>query len=166
MNDSVDVTGLGKNDAQAICDIYNYYINHSVATFEEREVSVEEMRARVDAVEAQGLPWLVAKKDESILGYAYATQWKSRSAYRFCVEITVYIAQDNCSSGVGSALYKSLFDSLKQTKTRIAIACLSLPNESSVALHEKFGMQKVGHFTEVGFKFDRWVDIGYWQVTL
>jgi phosphinothricin acetyltransferase len=114
-------------------------------------------------VQAAKLPWLVAEDDGRAVGYAYATQWKSRSAYRFAVEITVYLARDHDRRGIGSRLYEELFRLLEAHGIHAVIGGIALPNAASVALHEKFGMKKVAHFVDVGFKFDRWIDVAYWE---
>ena len=98
-----------------------------------------------------------------ITGYAYATKWKARSAYRFAVETTVYLADGLARQGLGSRLYEELFGLLKERQIHAAIGGIALPNDASVALHEKFGMRKVAHFEQVGFKFGKWVDVGYWE---
>lgn len=154
------------DDAQRIADIYNHYILNSTITFEEVAVSPMEISARLQAIESRGLPWLVIEEDGVVMGFAYASTWKARHAYRFTVEVTIYLAHDATSSGRGSDLYKSLFNKLRALPVHAAVACIALPNLHSVTLHEKLGMKKVAHFSEVGFKFDRWLDVGYWQVNL
>jgi L-amino acid N-acyltransferase YncA len=153
-------------DAAQICAIYNHYIATSVISFEQTAVSVDEMEQRIAQIEKLGLPWLVAIENECVLGYAYATTWKARIAYRFSVEITIYLAQNGIAKGIGTRLYQALFEVLEARDVHAVVACIALPNPQSVALHEKFGMRKVGHFVEVGHKFGRWLDVGYWQVNL
>jgi L-amino acid N-acyltransferase YncA len=153
-------------DAGAIASIYNHYVAHTVVTFEEEPVPAGEMRRRMEEVFASSLPWLVAESEGRIGGYAYATKWKARSAYRFSVETTVYLGDGLGKQGLGTRLYDELFRRLKGQGIHAAIGGIALPNDASVALHEKFGMRKVAHFEEVGFKFGRWVDVAYWQVTL
>jgi phosphinothricin acetyltransferase len=121
------------------------------------------MRRRMDDVFAASLPWLVAESDGHIRGYAYATKWKARSAYRFSVETTVYLADGLGRQGLGSRLYEELFRLLKKQGIHAAIGGIALPNDASVALHEKLGMRKVAHFEQVGFKFGKWVDVAYWE---
>lgn len=150
-------------DSDAITAIYNHYVAHTVVTFEEEPVSADEMRRRMDDVFASSLPWLVAESDGRIGGYAYATKWKARSAYRFSVETTVYLADGLGQQGLGSRLYEELFRRLKGQGIHAAIGGIALPNVASVALHEKFGMRKVAHFEQVGFKFGKWVDVAYWE---
>ena len=151
-------------DAPALRQIYNHYIEQTVVSFEEIALTNETMAARLALVEDADLPWLVAQDEAgTLLGYAYASPWKARAAYRHSVEITVYLAPQHTGNGVGSALYQALFAALRTRAVHAAVACIALPNEHSVALHEKFGMRKVAHFSEVGYKFGRWLDVGYWQ---
>ena len=151
-------------DLAAITDIYNHYIEHSVATFEEVPLQEADIAERVKAVTDLGLPWLVAKDDSGkVTGYAYANQFKNRSAYRFSAEVTVYLAPDLDGKGWGTKLYQALFDALKATEIQTAIGLVTVPNDASAALHEKFGMEKVGQLSRVGYKFGRWLDVGFWQ---
>jgi len=152
-------------DAFEINEIYNYYILNSVATFEEKPVSVEEMKNRIRSTIVK-FPWLVYEVDEKIIGYAYAKDWKLRAAYRQSVESSVYLKPDGLNKGVGSKLYNDLIKILVQQNMHVVIGGISLPNAASIALHEKFGFKKVAHFKEVGFKFKNWVDVGYWQLTI
>lgn len=154
------------NDAETIVDIYNTYVLDTVTTFEQDIVSPEVMSARVEQVMSQGLPWLVAESGGQVVGYAYATPWKERTAYQYSVEVTVYLSQQEKQRGWGTQLYNELFNRLKQKGIHIAIGGITLPNDASIALHEKFGMYKVAHFKQVGFKFDQWLDVGYWQKEL
>jgi phosphinothricin acetyltransferase len=114
-------------------------------------------------VRRASLPWLVAEEDGTVVGYAYATKWRTRPAYRQSVEVTVYVASDRRRRGIGSVLYDSLLDELRDHGIHAAIGGIALPNPASVALQEKFGFEKVAHFAEVGFKFGKWIDVGYWQ---
>ncbi len=161
------IRAVTDKDAQAICDIYNYYITDTVITFEEEIVCEEQMRERILCVNSEGLPWLVAEDAQGrLLGYAYATKWRQRFSYRFSVEVTVYLSLKYVGNGLGSQLYQALFSQLKAKGIHSVIGGITLPNEASVAIHEKFSMKKVAHFTEVGFKFNQWLDVGYWQATL
>jgi phosphinothricin acetyltransferase len=160
------VRTVESSDAEAIAAIYNHYVMHTVVTFEEDPVTGLEMARRIEEVLAASLPWIVAEdSDRVVIGYAYATRWKARAAYRHSVETTVYLADNRGRQGLGTQLYTELFRRLKQCGIHAAIGGIALPNAASVALHEKFGMRKVAHFDEVGFKFGKWVDVGYWEVT-
>jgi phosphinothricin acetyltransferase len=153
-------------DAAALARIYNYYITDTVVTFEESPVSTEDMAARLAETATLNLPWLVAQKSAAVQGYAYASRWKGRCAYRHSVEVTVYVDHEAVGQGLGTQLYTGLFAELGRGPCHVAIGGITLPNEASVALHEKFGMHKVAHFSEVGHKFGRWLDVGYWQLVL
>ena len=153
-------------DAGKIAEIYNHYIAHSVITFEEVEVAAPEILRRIEKTRHADHPWLVAEENQSLIGYAYACQWHERSAYRHTVEISIYLSHIVTGRGVGSALYKELFHQLSLRSVHVVIGGIALPNAASAALHEKFGMKKVAHFDAVGYKFDQWIDVGYWQIVL
>ncbi|SDG43181.1 phosphinothricin acetyltransferase [Onishia taeanensis] len=153
-------------DAGRIADIYNHYIEQTVITFEEEPVTAEIMATRIQACQDHGLPWLVLEASEQVIGFAYAGQWITRPAYRYSVEVTVYLEHERVRRGQGSRLYEALFAELRGRGIHTAIGLIALPNDASVALHEKMGMEKVAHLGEVGFKFGRWLDVGYWQGTL
>ena len=155
-----------QSDAQQIANIYNYYIQNTVITFEEQLVSAEDIQDRIDKIKQAGHIWLVVEIDEQIVGYAYSAPWRDRSAYRFASEVSVYLSNKSQGNGLGSLLYQTLFEQLKFTPIKIIIGGITLPNEASVALHEKFGLEKVAHFRDVGFKFDQWLDVGYWQLKM
>jgi len=152
-------------DALAVARIYNHFINNTVVTFEETPVTATEMRARIAAVTASGHRWLIAQSEQGgkVLGYAYSSVWKNRSAYRHSAELTVYLDHTRTGAGLGSALYQNLLDDLSKRDFHAVMAGIALPNPASVALHEKMGFSKVAHFKETGWKFDRWIDVGYWQ---
>jgi len=155
-----------KQDAQAIVDIYNHYVENTVITFEEDCIDSNEMSKRIEKVIDSDLPWLVISENKVILGYAYATPWKARSAYRYSVEATVYLAPKEQGKGLGTQLYQALFSELKQKSIHSVLGGITLPNPASIALHEKLGMTNVAHFHQIGRKFDQWLDTGYWQITL
>lgn len=150
-------------DAPAIAAIYNHYILTTTISFEESPVDADEIAARMAAVQSANLPYLVAHDKNDITGYAYATPWRVRRAYRSSVETSVYVRSGQQGRGTGTALYRVLLAKLTQAGYHLAIGGIAQPNAASVALHEKLGFEKVAHFKEVGYKFDRWVDVGYWQ---
>lgn len=153
------------DDAEAVCAIYNHYVAGTTATFEDVPVSVGVMKLRIAEVTAS-FPWLVAEEEDGLVGYAYAAKWKSRGAYRFSVEGTVYVRPGLFGKGIGTALYRELIDGLRTRGVHSVVGGISLPNEASVALHEKLGFVKVAEFREIGRKFDRWINVGYWQLIL
>lgn len=154
-----------KNDAKQITDIYNYYILNTTVTFEKTPIDSDTMVERILQTQIK-YPWLVLEVEEQILGYAYATDWKPRGAYRHSVEATVYLKHDQSGHGYGSRLYAELINQLSNLKVHTIIGGIAQPNDGSIALHEKFGFKKVAHFKEVGYKFDQWIDVAYWQLIL
>lgn len=162
-------------DVGAMAEIYNHYVRGSIFTFEEQELSAEQMTARWTAVIGEdtacpssdlSLPWLVAELDSEVLGYAYADLWKPRTAYRKSVEVTIYLHPEATGRGIGRPLYQALIDELRVRKLHCAMASIALPNPASIKLHESLGFEKVGQAKEIGRKFKRWVDVGYWQLML
>ncbi len=153
------------DDAKQIADLYNYYIKNTVVTFEEKIVPPSEFERRIKENDPK-LPWLVVEENNEILAYAYASKWKARSAYRHSVETTIYLREDVRGKGLGTLLYSELISILKTQNIHAIIGGVTLPNQASVALHEKMGYEKVAHFKEVGFKFGKWLDVGYWELIL
>jgi L-amino acid N-acyltransferase YncA len=162
---TLSIRDVTTDDAAQICDIYNHYVRNTVITFEQQPISVPEMQERI-ASYASAYAWLVAERDGQLLGYAYATRWRTRAAYDHTVESTVYVADAARGSGVGRPLYMALLDALRKKLIHAVVGCIALPNPGSVALHEKCGFEKVAHFAQVGRKFDQWIDVGFWQVLL
>lgn len=158
------VRPVKEDDINAIVDIYNYYIINSIATFETEMVTYKEMFTRMLKVQENNLPWLIIENNEGkIIGYSYACKWRERFAYRYSVEVTVYLSHLHSGKGLGTKLYTHLFAALNDLGIHSAISGITLPNADSINLHEKFGMKQVAHFKEVGFKFNQWLDVGYWQ---
>jgi phosphinothricin acetyltransferase len=153
-------------DAGRICAIYNHYVTTTTVSFEEDAVGAQEMAQRIADVAAAGLPWLVLEVDGALAGYAYATKWRVRPAYRYSVESTVYLDKDCTGRGLGRTLYGALLDELRKRELHLVIGGIAQPNAGSVGLHEALGFRKVAHFSEVGMKFGRWVDVGYWELGL
>ena len=123
------------------------------------------MARRIADVTA-GLPWLVWETEGGILGYAYATPWKVRAAYRHAVESSIYLAPQATGRGLGPKLYGELIAELRTRGLHCVIGGAALPNPASVSLHEKLGFEKVAEFRQVGFKFGRWIDVAYWELML
>ena len=154
------------DDAAAICEIYNYYIDNTCISFEYNPVSIEEMSRRIKLT-IESYPWIVYEEQGKIIAYAYANKYAVREAYKNTLEVTVYASKDSGAKGIGTRLYQHLFDLIdKTTSAHSLMSIIALPNEASVRLHEKLGFEKASHFKEVGFKFDRWIDVGYWQKML
>ena len=154
------------SDAAAIARIYNYYVLNTVITFEQLAVSDIEMAKRIQEIAEIPLPWLLAEKDGDVIGFAYASKWKTRYAYRYSVESTVYLDPAHTGNGLGSELYGELLLALREHSVHSVMGGIAQPNPGSVALHEKHGFQKVAYLKEVGCKFDKWIDVAYWQILL
>jgi len=151
-------------DGKQIAEIYNFYVQNTHHSFEIEPVSCEEMQRRISEI-SENYPFLVAEENEAeISAYAFASCYKPRSAYKNSVEVSVYVKNNLKQKGIGTKLHERLFKELKAMNVHAIIAGISLPNEASVKLHEKFGMQKVAHFREVGYKFGKWIDVGYWEI--
>jgi len=152
-------------ESARICEIYNYYVESTSVSFEEEPVPQQEMARRIEAV-SRNYPWLVYESDGEVQGYAYLSRWKERSAYRYTAETSVYVAKGHTGEGIGTALMQVLLERIKKLEVHALIAVIALPNEKSVAVHEKFGFKKAAHFAEVGFKRGAWIDVGYWELVL
>ncbi|MEP6634181.1 MAG: N-acetyltransferase family protein, partial [Luteimonas sp.] len=164
--DTLDLRDADHGDAANIAAIYNRHVRETIVTFELEEVADADMRARIQHVQEAGLPWLVVAHDGAVRGYAYAAPWKSRAAYARTVETSIYLDAEMSGRGHGKRLYAALIERLRIAGMHAAIGGASLPNAASAALHEALGFRHVGVFREVGHKFGRWIDVGYWQLRL
>jgi L-amino acid N-acyltransferase YncA len=153
------------DDATSLCEIYNHYIQHSPATFEEAPLTHEDMQQRI-AETAKTYPWFVWEEDGKLLGYCYGRKWRERAAYRHSVEATVYLEPVAVGKGIGSILFDALLAELRRRQFHSVIGGVALPNPASIALLEKFGLSQVAHFREIGNKFGQWINVGYWQLVL
>lgn len=156
---------LPATDLADICEIYNYYVEHTCVTFEEEPVSPAVMLSRIERITG-AYPWLVYEDAGRVLGYAYAAQWKPRGAFRYTVEASVYLRAGSTGGGLGMKLYQALLERLRAQGIHLVIAGISLPNEASVRLHRKLGFEEAGRWNQAGYKFDRWIDLSYWQLML
>lgn len=154
-----------ERDAAACAAIYAPSVRETAASFEEVAPSAAEMAQRIATTSAQW-PWLVAERDGAVAGYAYASRHRARAAYRWSVDVTVYVDAAHHRRGVGRALYVPLLTLLAAQGFRRACAGIALPNPGSVALHESLGFVPVGVFEATGFKLGRWWDVGWWQKPL
>lgn len=150
------------SDAAAICAIYNHYIMVSVATFEEVPLTEHQMLERIREVQAK-YEWLVCEVESIVVGYAYAAPWKTRAAYRYSAELSVYIHHEHTGRGFGRLLYAALLKFLQTTDVHSVIGGVADNNAASDKLHESLGFRRVGRFSETGYKFGRWLDVTYWQ---
>ena len=152
-------------DAEAVAAIYAPFVENTVVSFETLPPSRDETARRIAETTAV-YPWLVCEIDRQVVGYAYAVQHRARAAYRWSVDTSVYIDPAHHRRGVGRGLYASLFAILEAQGFVNAYAGVTLPNRSSVGLHEAVGFTKVGVYERVGYKFGVWHDVGWWQRAL
>lgn len=151
-----------ERDAPAIVRIYAPAVRDSVATFELEPPSADEMRSRIAEV-TRRYPWIVYENEGAVVGYAYAAEYHPRPAYAWTCEVSVYVGEDARGTGAGKALLRELLARLTDAGFVNAIARIALPNDASVRLFESHGFEPVGVARGIGFKLDRWVDVGEWQ---
>ena len=144
-------------DAQAIQVIYAPYVEKTAITFEYEVPSVQEFENRINKT---------LEEDGQVLGYAYASTYYARTAYNWTTELSIYLHEDARGRGLGSQLYDALEEELEQRGFLRFLACIAVPNEASIAMHEKRGYVQVAHFPKVGYKFEQWHDIVWMQKTL
>jgi L-amino acid N-acyltransferase YncA len=159
------IRDIRTSDIGTVTSIYNHYIENSIVTFEEEPLSPDIMGKRIEVVH-ENYPWIVYGENGNVLGYAYASRFRERAAYRYSAGITVYVDRNHTGKGIGTGLYKELLHQVNRLELKAVYGCIALPNPGSVRLHEKFGFSKVAHLTNVGFKFGRWLDVGYWELQL
>jgi phosphinothricin acetyltransferase len=152
-------------DAPICAAIYAPHVEDSAVSFEERVPDAGEMAARIEHYRASHA-WLVAERGGEVVGYAYATAFNERPAYRWSTSVSVYVAEGARGQGVGRALYEALFDRLRERGFHMACAGITLPNEASVGLHEHLGFELVGVNREIGWKQGAWRDVGWYQLEL
>ena len=149
-------------DASGCAEVYAPVVAETAISFEESPPGADEMARRIRAAKR----WLVAEEDGSVAGYAYATQHRTRAAYRWAVEVTAYVDSAHRRRGVARELYATLFERLRADGYRVACAGVTLPNDASVGLHRAMGFQEVGTYRRIGWKFGRWHDVMWFQLDL
>lgn len=155
-------------DLESIAALYGREVEGGTATFELTPPGAAEMGRRLAAVHAAGLPWLVAELDDRFAGYAYASPFRPRPAYRYGVEVSIYVEPAARGRGVGRALLAALIESVRSQGLRHLIAAISdsASSDASIALHRAAGFEIVGRYRQVGWKFDRWLDVALMQLDL
>ena len=165
-NESTPVIRLAtERDAGQIAAIYAPMVSNTIISFEWDPPSADQMRGRIENT-LERFPWLVRERHGSVSGYAYASAHRSRGAYQWSVDVSAYIHESERRMGVGRALYTSLFSVLALQGFYNAYAGIALPNPASVGMHEAVGFRPVGVYREVGYKFDTWHNVGWWQRAL
>ncbi len=156
----MEITDACEADAPRIAEIYRHAVDGSTISFEDVAPDPGEMARRIASTERRH--WIVAKDGDRVVGYAYATAFRPRSAYRFTAESTVYVEPDRQRRGVARALVTELHRRLADEGAHAVVAVIALPNPASVALAEDLGYGSAGVLPEAGFKLDRWIDVGFW----
>ncbi len=161
----VTIRDAESRDAPALLDIYRPFVTDTAVSFEMEPPTVPEFAGRIASAQSQWA-WLVAEREGALVGYAYASAFRTRAAYRFTVETSAYVHPGHRGHGVARALYRRLFEALVEKGYCNAYAGIVLPNDDSVAFHRALGFTPVGVFHRGGFKFGRWHDISWWEIAL
>ena len=165
MSKQVNIRVATPADAEAVLAIYKPFVTDTVVTFEELVPSVDEFRQRMASILDES-PYLVCEIDRQIVGYAYASSYRSRASYRWNREVTVYINPGFHGKKIGKALYTALFEIIRKQNFSNLLGVITLPNQSSVGLHEYMGFKAVGVFQKVGYKMNQWLNVGWWELDL
>ncbi len=164
--DNVHIRPVTPADVEAIAEIYNYYVLHTTVSFQIDPLTVDEMRQSVETI-SSSYPYFVAVSGDKVVGYCCAHRWKPRPAYNHTFEVTIYLDHDWRGGGVGTALMQRLLTACRSTpECHALIACVTAENEASMAFHTKMGFHQVSHFTQVGYKFDRWIGVNDMEMLL
>ena len=150
------------DDASAIADIYRPYVEETAITVEETPPDADEIAARMETTRSQ-YPWFVAERGEVLRGYAYAGELRKRAAYRWAVELSVYVDRNHHSEGFGYALYDALLSTLTEQGYGSGYGVITLPNPASVSFHERFGFERVALLSNVGYKLGEWHDVAWFE---
>lgn len=153
------------NDVSEITRIYAHYVTHTVVTFDTKVPSEKEMCERLQTI-IRNCPAWVCVEEGKIAGYCYAHEWKTKKAYSATAETTIYLHPDYLRKGYGRILMEQLIKDCRERSYHTLVACITIPNEPSVKLHEKLGFKQVSHFHEVGRKFDKWLDVADYELIL
>ena len=154
---------IEEKDIKACLDLYNYYVLNTTNSFEEAEVTFEDFSSRVQKISAK-YPYIVAEVDGKVLGFAYVHEFAVRSAYRFAVELSLYVEKDARGKNIGSELLKEILERCKKQGLKQVVSIITAENEMSCRFHEKKGFKFVGEVEKVGYKFGKWLNIKYYQI--
>jgi L-amino acid N-acyltransferase YncA len=153
------------SDLNPMREIYNHYVENTLLTFDEVALTETEFSDKLSPVLSK-FPCMVYEKEGKVMGFAYATEWKKNPAYRFTVSSSIYLDPEAMDKGTGTALYRKLIEELKEMKMHSIVAGILMPNEKSTRMHERLGFSKVAHLSQIGYKFNKWIDVSYWQMIL
>lgn len=161
----IEIRPMRPDDLDAVTEIYAHYVAHTVVTFDTVQPDPQTM-AQTLALIPEGYPAYVCTDDGHTRGYCYAHPWKTRAAYRFTLETTIYLHPSHTGKGLGTQLMHTLIGACRQQGYHALVACITIPNEASTRLHERLGFRRVSHFREVGCKFGRRLDVADYELLL
>ena len=162
----IQLRSFSWSDIPAITAIYRHYVEHSAITFDTEAPDEAAIAEKYAGLKKLGHPLIVAAREGQVLGYAYASFYRPRAAYRFTCEDSIYLAPEARGQGLGKLLLSELLIQSKAFGFKQMLAVITADTANSIAIHEKFGFSKVGYYTAVGYKFDRWHDIVHLQKAL
>lgn len=152
-------------DAKDMLNIYRPIVMETATSFETNVPSEVDFKGRIATYSARS-PWLVAEYENKVIGYAYATNHRSRQAYQWNQEVTVYVHPDHRKQGVAKSLYTKLLEMLAAMGFSMALAIITLPNEASISFHKQLGFNHIGDMKHIGYKLGRWHDTSWWNLEL
>ena len=155
---AISIRKVTTADSTALLNIYAHYILNTAASFEVEVPALSEFTQRIDTI-SHTYPYLVCELEGKIIGYAYASTHRERAAYRFDIDVSVYLEESARGKGIGTALYTELFNLLSVQNYYTAYAGITLPNDQSLGLHKKFGFSEIGTHHKTGHKFGKWHDV-------
>lgn len=165
MKNNFEIRLINETDAQAVLGIYKYYVDHTIISFEYEAPTFEEYLQRIET-NTSNYPWLVCAHENKIIGFAYGSTHRYRTAYQWSPESTIYLAPDFHTKGIGRVLYETLLSLLKVQGYYNVFAGVALPNEKSIGFHRALGFEEIGVFKKVGYKHGDWHDTHWFQLTL
>ncbi|MBN2775875.1 MAG: N-acetyltransferase [Prolixibacteraceae bacterium] len=165
MSSRIEIKCVSYDEIPGILEIYSSFVKDTPVTFEIEIPNVEEMWDRVSGI-LKKLPFLVCLVDSKVAGYAYASNFRSRQAYQWSKEVSVYVHPDFRRGKIAKTLYTALIEILKYQGIVNLLAVITLPNFESVSFHEKMGFQKAGELISIGFKLGKWHTVGWWKMGL
>lgn len=155
-----------QSDSEMISAIYAHHVSHGTASFDEEPPTVADWQHKIDAIQQRGWPFLAAAAGPDVFGYAFATQFRDRPAYRFTCETSIYVHPARLGQGIGRELVTNLVTAAREAGFRQMIAVIGGGEPASVAVHQACGFVEAGRMKNVGFKFDRWLDTVYMQLSI
>lgn len=162
---SMEIRSVKLEDTEQILNIYSYYVEKTVITFETKVPSLEDFKKRIENI-SKDYPYIVVENDGEILGYAYASSFHARDAYQWTAELSIYLKNDVVAKGLGTKLYDVLEQKVKNKGIKTLTACITYPGLGSIEFHKKRGYKKVAHFEKVGYKKDTWHDVVWYQKSI